>query len=176
LAVATWNLPLRPIRAFSKPETERGKQMRRILGVALAAALALGALGAPAGAGKFVTKKKKFTAGPHAPAPVLVDVDPNGCLNTVEGVNKTTVPYKTPKRGTFTAKIFNFEGDWDLYVTTGSGSILGSSTSDQTIEQAPPTEKVVLKLGARKKVNVVACNWLGRSPTADGLIMFKYRR
>jgi hypothetical protein len=155
----------------------RGDQtMRRALGFALVAALALAALAAPAGAGRTVTKKKKFSAGPHVPAPILVDVDPNGCLNSIEGLNKTTVGYHTPKKGKFTAKIFNFEGDWDLYVTTGGGGVLGSSTSDQTIEGAPTTEKVVLKLGAHKKVNVVACNWLGQSPTADGLITFKYRR
>lgn len=150
--------------------------MRRILGILLAAALALGVLGAPAGAGRTVTKKKKFAAGPHAPAPVLVEVDPNGCLNTVEGLNKTTVGYHTPKKGKFTAKIFNFSGDWDLYVTDKKDSVLGSSTSDQTITGAPPVEKVVLKLKAKEHVKVVACNWLGQSPTADGLITFKYRR
>jgi hypothetical protein len=150
--------------------------MRKTLGLLLVAALAFGALGAPAGAGKTVTKKKKFTAGPHAPAPVLVDLDQNGCLNSVEGLNKTTVGYRTPKKGKFTAKIFNFAGDWDLYVTSKKGSVLGSSTSDQTIEQAPPVEKVVLKLGGHKRVSVVACNWLGQSLTADGLITFKYRK
>jgi hypothetical protein len=149
---------------------------KKILGLALATALALGALGAPAGAGGTVTKKKKFSAGPHVPAPVLVDIDPNGCLNTVEGLNKTTVGYHTPKKGTFTAKIFNFSGDWDLYVTSNKGSVLGSSTADQTVSGAPPVEKVVLRLGGHERVKVVACNWLGQSLTADGLITFKYRR
>jgi hypothetical protein len=150
--------------------------MRKTLGLLLAASLALGAVAGSASAGKTVTKKKKFSAGPHAPAPVLVEADPNGCLNTVEGLNKTTVEYHTPKKGTFMAKISNFSGDWDLYVTDENDSVLGSSTQDQTVAGAPTTEKVVLKLPAKQHVKVVACNWLGQSPTADGLYTFKYRK
>jgi hypothetical protein len=150
--------------------------MRKTLVMVMAAFMAVWLLGGSAGAGRTVTVKKKFAAGPHAPAPVLTDVDPNGCLNTVEGVNKTTVEYHTPKKGTFTAKIFNFSGDWDLYVTNKKDAVLGSSHADQTVEGAPTKETVVVKLPANYHVKVVACNWLGSSPTADGLYTFKYRR
>jgi hypothetical protein len=150
--------------------------MRKTLGLALAAALALGALGAPAGAGKTVTKKKKFSAGPHAPMPTGILGETEGCLESVEGLNKTTVGYHTPKKGTFTAKIFNFEGDWDMYVTDKRGAVLGSSHASQ-LEGAPPTEKVVLtRVPAKEHLEVVVCNWAGLTPTADGLITFKYRR
>jgi hypothetical protein len=149
--------------------------MRKTLGVAIAAALALGALAAPAGAGKTKTVKKKFSAGPHAPAPILGDIEANGCLNSIEGVNKTTLDYHTPKRGTFAVKIFNFEGDWDLFVTNRKGAVLGKSDASQ-LTGAPNSEKVVLpRVSGNYHLKVVVCNWAGITPTADGVYTYKYR-
>ena len=149
--------------------------MRKGLGLVLAAGLVIGALAAPHALAGTRTVKKKFTAGPHAPAPVLTDVDENGCLNTVEGVNKTTVAYHTPAKGTLTAKIFNFTGDWDLYVTDAKGNVIGASHGDQTTGGIPNTEQVTVRLGKGKHTLIVACNWLGTSPTADGTYTYKYR-
>jgi hypothetical protein len=149
--------------------------MRKGLGLALVAALALGALAAPHALAGTKTVKKKFTAGPHVPAPVLSEVDENGCLNSVEGVNKTTVEYHTPAKGTLTAKISNFEGDWDLYVTDANGNVIGSSHGDQTTGGVPNTEQVVVRLGKNKHTLIVACDWAGTSQTADGSYTYKYK-
>ncbi len=151
--------------------------MRKTLGLVLAAALAFGTLGAPAGAGKkkTVTKKKTFTAGPHAPMPTGVLGETEGCLESIEGVNKTVLGYKTPKKGKFTAMIHNFEGDWDLYVTGKGGAVIGSS-HDSQLEGAPTMEKVVIKLPSKYRVKVVVCNWAGTTPTADGHYIYKYKK
>ena len=145
---------------------------KTLISVALTGLMA--ALPATALAGKTKTIHKTFEAGPHAPVPILSDLEPNGCLGGVNGVHKTTVPFKAPGKGKLSVSIENFEGDWDLYVTTKSGSVVGASDSSQ-LQGSPQEEKLSVSVGKGKKVNIVACNWAG-GPTAEGHYMFKYRR
>jgi hypothetical protein len=143
--------------------------MRKSITIVLGLALVAGAFAAPALAGK--TTKGTFTAV-NAPLPVTGDVEDDFCFNKgVEGVHKTTVPVKAAATGKLTVVLDGFEGDWDLYVTDAkTGSILGSSTGDQTSAMAglggdPADEKVQIPVIGKKTLNITACNWAG-SPTA----------
>ena len=146
--------------------------MRRALVSIVVLGLVGGVIAAPAMAGKK-TIKKEFSAGPHAPFPVPSDASATGCLASQEGVNKTTVALKTPGKGLLDVMIHDFEGDWDLYVTTPSGQVLGSSDSSQ-LQGSPQEERIQISLPAKKTFNIVACNWAG-GPTAAGHYSYKYR-
>lgn len=143
--------------------------MLKLVGTALAAGLVIGLIGGPAAAGRTKTIHREFTAGPNVPMP---DSD-NGCLSGVEGVQKTTIPFKAPKAGMFTASIHDFQGDWDLFVTDSKGTVLGVDDSSQ-LTGDPVDETIILRLKAGQKVNIVACNWAG-GPTAAGHYMYKYK-
>ena len=152
--------------------------MRKALVSVLLLGLVAGALSAaPAVAGKkkkkTVTVSEEFALGPHAPIPVLSDADPNGCRNGEEGVHKTTVPFTTPGKGIMTVKISAFEGDWDLYLLEGDNVIAASDTSQ--LQGAAASEQIMINLGAKKKVSIVACNWAG-GPTASGSYTYKYKK
>ena len=84
----------------------------------------------------------------------------------------TPIPFTTPGKGVLTVEIGGFQGDWDLYVFE-NGGILAAAESDQ-VGGAPATEKIMVLLGAKKKVEIVACNWSG-GPTASGHYMYKYK-
>ena len=150
--------------------------MRKMIAVALAAGLATAVVSGPAIAGKGKTKTvhKTFSAGPHAPAPILGDAEPNGCFNSVDGVNKTTINYKTPGTGTLSVKLMNFEGDWDLFVADSKGNVLAASDASQLTGDAPE-ENISLPLGKKQSISIVACNWAG-GPTAEGHYTYKYKK
>ena len=120
------------------------------------------------------TIHKEFSAGPHAPIPVLSDADPNGCRNGEEGVHKTTVPFKAPGKGVLSVGIDTFDGDWDLYVLSKSGSVLAASDASQ-LQGSPQEENISMRLGKKQAVQIVACNWAG-GPTASGHYMYKYKK
>ena len=152
--------------------------MRKVLVSVLLLGLIAGALSA----GPAIAKKKKkktitvseeFSAGPHAPIPVLSDADPNGCRNGEDGVHKTTVEYTTPGKGIMTVEIKDFQGDWDLYLMEGDNVIAASDASQ--LQEAPPVETIMINLGAKKNVSIVACNWAG-GPTAAGSFTYKYKK
>jgi hypothetical protein len=144
---------------------------KTVISVALVALVA--AVPGSALAGKK-TIHKSFSAGPHAPIPVLSDADPNGCRNGEEGVHKTTVPFKTPGKGLLKVGLEAFEGDWDLYVTTKTGTVIAASDASQ-LQGSPQEENITVPLGAKKSVNIVACNWAG-GPTAEGHYTYKYKK
>ncbi|MDQ3985256.1 MAG: hypothetical protein M3280_02005 [Actinomycetota bacterium] len=148
--------------------------MRRALVSILVLGLVGGVVSAPALAGKKKTIKKEFSAGPHAPLPILADASPNGCLDGQEGLNKTTVAFKTPGKGLLDVTIHEFEGDWDMYVTTPDGSVLAASDSSQ-LQGAAQEERIQINLPAKKSFNIVACNWAG-GPTAAGHYTYKYKK
>lgn len=122
---------------------------------------------------KKVTITKEFSAGPHAPMPTGVAGEADGCRDSTEGVNKTVVDFKTPGKGVITVKIEAFEGDWDLYLVEGD-STLASATSSQ-LEGAAAEEQIMISLGAKKNVSIVACNWAG-GPTATGSYKYTYTK
>lgn len=148
------------------------KTLVSILALGLIAA-ALSAAPALAKKKKTVTIHKEFSAGPHAPMPSGLAGETEGCLESTEGVNKTTVDFKTPGKGIITVTIDTFEGDWDLYLLQ-DGALLASSSSSQ-LEGAAAEEKIMMNLGAKKAVSIVACNWAG-GPTAEGMYMYKYTK
>ena len=152
--------------------------MRRVLISVLLLGLIAGALSAaPAVAKKkkkkTVTISETFTAGPHAPIPVLSDADPNGCRNGENTVHKTTVPFTTPGKGILTVEISDFQGDWDLYLMEGT-NVLAASDASQ-LQGAAASEQIMINLGAKKVVEIVACNWAG-GPTAAGSYTYKYQK
>lgn len=126
----------------------------------IAAALAVGlllAFAAPATAGK---KKGGSFAAENLPFP-----GPNGCLEGVEGLHKTTQEVKTPFAGVFTLTMESFEGDWDLFLTDAEGNEIASSTTSQ-LTGDPPTEEVVVSVTKGMSLAMVACNWAG-GPSAE---------
>lgn len=128
--------------------------MRKSVTVLLVLAL-LAALGAaPATAGKAKKKKGSFTVE------ALPYPGPSGCLESQEGVNKHSEPFKTPWNGVMTLSIANFQGDWDLFLTDSSGTELMSDTSSQ-LTGDPPTEEITIALPKGMEVLMVPCNWAG---------------
>lgn len=147
---------------------------------AITTILALGLVAAAFSAAPALAKKKKtvtvheeFSAGPHAPMPSGLDGSTEGCLESTDGVNKTTVEFTTPGKGIITVTLEAFEGDWDLYLLQDGNLLAGSSSSQ--LEGAPAEEKIMMNLGAKKAVSIVACNWAG-GPTAEGMYMYKYTK
>ena len=119
---------------------------------------------------KTVTVHQEFTAGPHLPLP---GQDVPGCSAGEETIHKTTIPYKTPAKGLLSVEMGDFQADWDLYVYEG-GNIIAASEGDQTGGGAP-TEQIMINLGAKKNIEIVACSWAG-GPTASGHFMYKYKK
>ncbi len=150
--------------------------MRKSLVSILIFGLVAGMLAAPAFAGRKTIKKEyDFTA--PASNPTTTDIDPHGCAGeaSVEDVNKDTYQFKTPKhrrKGTLSVRIDGFVADWDLYVFSKSGAVLGSSTTDNLSQDYEATS---VKLKGGTTVNIVACNWSSPSPQANGTIIYKYR-
>lgn len=135
----------------------------------LAASLALVVVASPGLAGKR-TLKKSFTAT-NAPFPMSGSVQPGGCANGEEGIHKTTIPFKTPGKGTLSVELGNYVGDWDLHVAI-NGSIIASSNGDQ----AAVTEQISgLRFAKGAQLDIIACNWSG-GPTADGNYTYVYKK
>ena len=145
---------------------------KTVISIALVGLMA--ALPGSAFAGKTKTIHKEFSVGPLAPLPVLSDADPNGCRSGQEGVHKTTIPFTAPKKGTLSVNLAEFDGDWDLYVTSKSGGVIAASDASQ-IQGSPQEENITVRLGTKQAVNIVACNWAG-GPTAAGHYMYKYKK
>ena len=146
---------------------------------AIVSMLALGLIASAFSAGPAVAGKKKkktvtihqeFSAGPHLPLP---GQEVAGCADGQAVVHKTVVPFTTPAKGVLEVELGEFQGDWDLYVYE-AGSIIAASESDQT-GGAPATEQIMVNVGAKKALEIVACNWAG-GPTASGHYMYKYKK
>ena len=145
--------------------------MRKAMISMMAAGLVLGLFSGPASA---KTVRKSFSLTAPAPAPVLTDVDPDGCLNTQEDVNRDTFTFKAPKHrktGKLSVRIDGFTGDWDLFVLKGS-SVIAESTSDNLSQDYEAVTLSGIKGGT--KLDIVGCNWSG-SPQANGSLVYKHR-
>ena len=125
--------------------------LRKSLAIMLALGLLFGAM-APAQAGK---KKSGAFSAEGYPYP-----HPDGCLESTEGLNKTTQPLTTPLAGVMTVTMDGFDGDWDLFVTDAGGGEIISATSSQ-LTGDPPTEEVIFSVSKGLKLQIVACNYLG---------------
>lgn len=133
--------------------------MRKVLLIVMVAALTVGMM-APAGATKKKTKKGSFSAQ------ALPYPDPGfKCLNGVEGVNKHSEPIRAGFSGILEAKMLNFEGDWDLFITDAEGKELAASVSTQWTG-SPPEEEAGALVSKGQELLLVACNFLG-GPSAD---------
>lgn len=151
--------------------------MRKVLAGLAIAGLAIAAVPGSASAAGTRTIKKEVTFTAPLPQPVYTDVDPDGCLweNSQEDVSKDTYTFKTPKhrgQGTLNFRLDGFEGDWDLYALNKNGDILAESTADETV----PYETVIIKLPGATSVDIVACNWQSTTPSADGHLVYKYKK
>lgn len=145
--------------------------MRKAIISMMAAGLVLGAFAGPASA---KTVRKSFQLLAPTPAPILTDVDPDGCLNTTEDVNKDTYNFKAPKHrrsGTLSVRIDGFEGDWDLFVLK-KGNVIAESTTDNLSQDYESVRVGGIKGGT--KLQIVGCNWSG-SPQANGKLTYKHR-
>ena len=136
----------------------------------LAAVLSLVLVAAPGLAGKKKTVKKSFSVT-AAPLPMSGSVQAGGCANGEEGVHKTTIPFKTPGKGTLSVELSNFVGDWDLHVAMND-SIIASSNGDHT---AVTEQLSGLRFAKGSQVEIIACNWSG-GPTADGTYTYVYKK
>ena len=151
--------------------------MRKVLAALVLSGMIAGVSG-PAQAGRTKTIKKEVTFTAPVPAPVYSDVDPAGCLwqGAVEDVSKDTYQFKTPKhrgKGTLNFKIDGFDGDWDLYVFDEKGGLLASSTTNN---EGQSYEAVTVRLAKLTTVDIVTCNWQSTSQTADGHLLYKYKK
>jgi hypothetical protein len=147
-----------------------GATMSRIGLRILAAVLTLVIVAAPGLAGKRATVKKSFSVT-AAPFPMSGSVQPGGCANGEEGIHKTTIPFRTPGKGTLSVELSNFVGDWDLHVAV-NGSIIASSNGDH---EAVTEQVSGLPFAKGAKVDIIACNWSG-GPTADGTYTYVYKK
>ena len=97
--------------------------------------------------------------------------DPTATAGEVcQGLNPSSrfeVPLKLTSAGKLKVEIKNFQGDWDLTVEGGGGSILGQSAG--FVEAT--TESITLKIKKAQNVTIVACNFAG-GPTAAGSYEF----
>ena len=146
--------------------------MTKTLGLLIVGALIVAVGAAPAtGAKKRTRTVSQNWEVVAAPFPGADDhSDPaNEC--GVEGVSYGIHSFSTPGKGKLTTLLSGFEGEWDLYVTDGDGSVLGSSVNFMTGSE----EKVTLSLPAKTEVRIYACNFLG-GPTAQAELKYVYRK
>lgn len=144
--------------------------MRRVLTLIILGSLLVGASSMPASAAKkkrTVTDEWQVIA---APFPGAEDHSDPATECGLEDVSYTIHSFSTPGKGTLTTRLSGFEGEWDLYVTDGDGTLLGSSVNFM----AGPQEEVTLKLPAKAEINIYACNFLG-GPTADADLKYTYK-
>ena len=139
--------------------------MRKIMALVLAAGLAAVLVAAPASAGKKKRIDETFTAQ-ALPLPNLssaTGTSMRSCFAGIEGVHRVTVDLGEPGKGTLTASMEGFTGDWDLAVIVDEVYVY--SVEDQTTG-APPEESVTFPVGAGQSVQVSACNYAG-APEAE---------
>lgn len=145
--------------------------MAKALRLLIATALVVAVGAAPATGAKKKTKTvSQEWQVVAAPFPGAEDHSDPATECGVEDVSYSIHSFSTPGKGTLTTRITGFEGEWDLYVTDGDGTLLGSSVNFM----AGSEEKVTLKLPARTEANIYACNFLG-GPTADADLKYVYK-
>jgi hypothetical protein len=69
--------------------------------------------------------------------------------------------FRAPEAGTLAVYLKGLAGDWDIYVLNARLKALASSEDAQVLSGAAPKERLSVQLAARRRVAIVACNWLG---------------
>jgi hypothetical protein len=137
------------------------------MGKRAVAILVLAALGVPAGpaAADLGGRKHGSFVARAAPLPAL---DPDvyyprktSCLQGAPGVHYVAKPFRAPGAGTLAVYLKGLEGDWDIYVLNARLKELASSEDAQVLSGAAPSERLSVRLAARRRIAIVACNWLG---------------
>ncbi len=103
-----------------------------------------------------------------ARAAPLPAVDPDvyypgkaSCLQGIAGVHFAAQRFQAPEAGTLVLHLEGLEGDWDIYVLDARGKRLAASEQAQILDGADPEERLSVRLMARRRIEMVACNWLG---------------
>jgi hypothetical protein len=141
--------------------------MRKTIVAITVAGLTAALVAMPAQARGKKKVNESFTAQ-AAPFPNLssaTGTPERSCFAGVEGVHKVSVEFTAPGKGTLTASMEGFTGDWDLAVVLDG--IYFYSVNDQTAG-LPPEEEVVLPLKPKQTVTISACNFAG-APEAEVL-------
>lgn len=144
--------------------------MHKAVAILISAGLVAGLSALPATAGPRKKTVKEQWQVAAAPFPGADDHSDPSQECGVEGASYAVHAFTTPAKGTLDVRINGFEGEWDLYVTDAAGHLLGSSVEFMSDSE----ERVVLRLGAKVKINIYACNFLG-GPIANGELKYVYR-
>jgi hypothetical protein len=139
--------------------------MRKTIVAITVAGLMAGLVALPAHARGKKKVNESFTAQ-AAPFPNLssaTGTPVRSCFAGVEDVHWVSVEFTAPGKGTLTASMEGFVGDWDLAIVLDG--IYFYSVEDQTAG-APAEEEVVVPLKPKQTVAVAACNFAG-APEAE---------
>ena len=142
--------------------------MRKAVACVIAGCLLSGLASSPATAGRKKVVKRQWEVV-AAPFPGADDHSTPAEECGAEGATYGVYRFKTPAKGKLDVRINQFQGEWDLYVTDASGTLLGSSVNFMSGDE----ERVVLKLGSKVGLQIYACNFLG-GPTAHGQLRYTY--
>lgn len=133
--------------------------LRRTTGVTLLLVLVAGSMAAAPAAAAGEAKSFKATGVPYADyfySNPLADT--YTCFDGVEGVHKTTQPFRAPSDGVLEAWIDNFEGDWDIGIFDGTGELAAIPWGSQWVTDTA-SERAVLRMKKGEKGALGACNW-----------------
>lgn len=139
--------------------------MRKTIVAITVAGLVAGLVAMPAHARGKKKVDESFTAQ-AAPFPNFSSVTGTpirSCFAGIEGVHWVSVEFTAPGKGTLTASMEGFVGDWDLAIVLDG--VYYYSVEDQTTG-APAEEGVVVPLKPKQTVAIAACNFLG-APEAE---------
>jgi hypothetical protein len=141
--------------------------MRKTIVAMTVAGLMAGLVAMPAHARGKKKVDESFTAQ-AAPFPNLssaTGTPERSCFAGMEDIHKVSVEFTAPGKGTLTASMEGFVGDWDLAVVVDEIYIY--SVNDQTAGAAAE-EEVVVPLKPKQTVTISACNFAG-APEAEVL-------
>ena len=137
-------------------------QIRRLAPLAAIAVVAAGAF-APASAAPAKTITKSYDM---RLLPLTCQPDAGAAGTHLETFTATT-------KGTLTAMIKSFEGDWDLGIRNSDGAELAAGGGSAADSPKPgPTEVLIYKITKPGKYTVTSCNFAG-SLDAKGSYTFK---
>ena len=115
-------------------------------------------------------KAKKITDAWTATAPVPFPVEVTSCQNGPETLTHHLHELKTPGKGMLNVTMTGFVADWDLWVFSPNGDVLGSSINFVDV----PVEVVNIPISGMPTVTVMACNFAG-GPTAELESVYTYK-
>ena len=139
--------------------------MKRLVLLAVTAAVAGGVVALPATAAPPKPMTQKFTFTDPTPDATATAGDAIGCDGLLP--NEAGVEFTVPAAGKLKVSMVT-TGDWALEVRDPKGRILGSSDGGIPTDQ----ESVSVKVKAAGTYTVLPCN-LGGLPNAEGVIEYK---